>query len=680
MKNKFTIHTCILFLLFVINSICGNTKVHELNLMPMPRSIILEDGKFYLNDDLVININKDDSRLFKSSVRALNVLTERSGLFLENQFPVINKETSAGGVFIEISNKSGLDFGIDESYTLDVTSQAIVIKADNSYGAMHGLSTLLQLLNSDEQGYYFPCVKIADTPRFPWRGLLIDVSRHFLPVEVIKRNLDAMAAVKLNVLHWHLTDDQGFRIESKVFPKLHELGSDGIYYTQSEIRDIVQYASERGIRVVPEFDLPGHATSWFVGYPELASAPGPYTIERLWGIFNPTFNPANEEVYRFLSLFFKEMSELFPDRYWHIGGDENKGKQWAANPEIQKFMQDNDLTDNHALQNYFNERLGEILSKLNKTMIGWYTDEMPDLSKDYIVQAWKGRSTLYKTAERGYRSLLSHGFYIDLVQTTEFHYLNDPIPSDSILTDEVKERIIGGEATMWAEFVGPETVDSRIWPRSAAIAERLWSPGEINDVLNMYDRLDNVSIQLETFGLTHIKNSDVMLRRIVGGYNIDPLKTFVEVIQPLYTYSRDRPHVFRSYYPLTRVVDAAKPDPREARIFDKIVEDFVSSDSFDSRKYEDIKNSLLTWKGNHTKLVPLIRTKPILKEIELLSEDLSKVAQVGLEALELYVNQKKADEIWLTKCLGILDSAARPRGETELAVISPIRKILTEVQ
>src|SRR5204863_3755159 len=180
-------------------------------------------------------------------------------------------------------------------------------------GALHGLETLLQLIDADRDGYYLPGVSIQDQPRFPWRGLLIDVGRHYEPMEVLKRNLDAMAAVKLNVLHWHLTEDQGFRIESKKFPELTGLGSDGLYYTQDQAREIIAYARERGIRVVPEFDMPGHVQSWLVGYPELGSAPGPFEVARKWGVMDATFDPSNEKVYKFLDVFIGEMAKLFPD-------------------------------------------------------------------------------------------------------------------------------------------------------------------------------------------------------------------------------------------------------------------------------------------------------------------------------------------------------------------------------
>ena len=198
----------------------------------------------------------------------------------------------------------------EESYTLKISTSRIALDAPTPVGVLRGLETQLQLVAEDENGFYLPCVRIQDGPRFPWRGLLIDACRHWMPVEVIKRNLDGMAAVKMNVLHWHLSEDQGFRVECTNFPRLHEMGSDGNYYTQEQVKDIIAYARDRGIRVVPEFDMPGHTTSWFVGYPELVSGPGPFAIERHWGVFDPCMDPTREEVYSFLDTFIGEMAGL----------------------------------------------------------------------------------------------------------------------------------------------------------------------------------------------------------------------------------------------------------------------------------------------------------------------------------------------------------------------------------
>lgn len=676
-KTRKIIDLVILLIFILFINVISEVDKLNLSLMPWPNNIKINSGRFVLNNNFTISVDDSNEILYQAAYRTLKVISDKTGLFFKEQFPKINSNSM---VNVNIKNIVEINLGIDESYFMEINDSSIQINASNQVGAMHAFSTLVQIIDSDSDVYYFPNVLINDKPRFQWRGLLIDVSRHFEPMEVIKRNLDALAAVKMNVFHWHLTDDQGFRIECKSFPKLHKLGSDGNYYTHEQVKEIVKYAAERGIRVVPEFDLPGHATSWLVGYPELASKIGTYNIQRNWGIFDPTFDPTNDKVYKFFEIFFSEMSTLFPDKYWHIGGDENNGKQWDANPKIQEFMKKNNFKSNHELQNYFNIKIEKILSQLNKIMVGWYTDEMPDLSKNYIVQAWKGRTSLYETAKNGYRSLLSHGFYIDLVQTTEYHYVNDPIPPDTILPYEVNEKILGGEATMWAEFVSPETIDSRIWPRTAAIAERLWSPSEVIDLKNMFERLDKVSLHLETYGLTHIKNYEMMLRRITGDYNVEIIKNFVNAIQPLYTYSRDHPHVFKSYYPLTRIVDISQPDPLLTRKFNYIIDEFLEHKIFDNQKYNLIINQLNCWKDNHFILLKLIQKRPVLKEIETLSEDLSKIAELGIQSMNFIKENKKPSRFWIQKSNEIINKAKIPKGEVEIAVIGSIEKLLKKVQ
>ena len=280
--------------------------------------------------------------------------------------------------------------GEDESYELTVADSGAKLTAPTALGAIRGLQTFLQLVQITPTGFAAPAVTIKDQPRFPWRGLLIDVSRHFIPIDVLKRNIDGMAAVKMNVLHWHLSDDQGFRVESKKFPKLTGMGSDGMFYTQSEIRELIAYAHDRGVRVMPEFDIPGHSRSWVIGYPELASGPGPYTLEN----GDPILDPTRDSTYKFLEKFIAEMSKLFPDAYFHIGGDEVDGKQWDANPKIQEFIHAHNMKNNQDLQAYFNQRLEKIVAKHHKTMVGWDEILHPDLPKTIVVQSWRGQQSL----------------------------------------------------------------------------------------------------------------------------------------------------------------------------------------------------------------------------------------------------------------------------------------------
>src|SRR5690606_29320449 len=208
--------------------------------------------------------------------------------------------------------------GTDESYQLRINAEQIHLHAETTLGALHALETLLQLPVPWGDAHAYPLVSITDSPRFPWRGALIDVSRHFLSIATLKRQIDAMAAAKLNVFHWHLTDDQGWRMESKTFPLLQQKASGGKYYTQQEIRELVDYAWQRGIYVLPEIDMPGHVSALALAYPELMSAPGPYQAEERWGVHKPTLNPANKEVYIFVEKLFTEVAALFPFAYIHI--------------------------------------------------------------------------------------------------------------------------------------------------------------------------------------------------------------------------------------------------------------------------------------------------------------------------------------------------------------------------
>lgn len=665
----------LLSILISMNPISASPET-TLNLMPVPQEIHLLEGRFRLDETFTLKVTGSaDQRLYKAATRTLRRLAGRTGLFLPQDFITPATDPKQPHCIILVSRPGEVVLFEDESYALAVSDTLISLSAPTDIGALRGLETLLQLLSVDEKGYYFPNCIINDRPRFPWRGLLIDASRHFMPVEVIKRNLDGMAAVKMNVLHWHLADDQGFRVECHTLPKLHELGSDGFYYTQCQIEEIIAYAAERGIRVVPEFDVPAHATSWLVAYPELASAPGPYTIERGWGIKDPTMNPANEFTYEFLDKFFAEMAALFPDDFIHIGGDENNGRHWDANPDIQQFMKDNNIPDNHMLQAYFNKRILKILTKYNKKMIGWDEIFQPGLPTDIVIHSWRGRQSLYESAQKGYMGILSNGYYIDLIQPAEYHYRNDPIPSDSPLSPDEQKRILGGEATSWSELVTPETVDSRIWPRTAAIAERLWSPRSVNDVRDMYRRLEVTSFRLEELGLLHMKNYEMMLRRLTNNHDITPLKTLVDVVEPVKIYTRHHQgKSYTSYSPYTRVVDAARPESMTARRFAELVDAYI-----DDPKNPDAAELLLqlsVWQVNHHQLLPIIKGSPIIQEIETMSADLEALAAIGLQAAEALARNKPLKKRYLKNAEQLFEKAKQPRGQVELMVVAPIQKLV----
>ncbi|MFM2190809.1 MAG: hypothetical protein RL491_1195, partial [Bacteroidota bacterium] len=527
----------LLFLFISPFYISGQTPLAQL--MPMPQQMMWGSQRFNIDQSFYVVLSDlPDTRAHKAVLRFLRRLNDRTHLM--TRIDPVRKSGDVNGVSLDISYQrvGNLLPGEDESYELNVTGDRVTLSATTDIGVLYGLETFLQLVSSDNQGYYIPGVSIKDRPRFPWRGLLIDVCRHWSPIEVIKRNIDGMCMVKMNVLHLHLTEDQGFRIESKKLPRLHQMGSNGDFFTQEQMREIIRYASDRGIRVVPEFDMPGHASSWMPGHPELASGPGPHQIERKFGVFDPTIDPTKKSTYKLLDRFLGEMAYLFPDPYMHIGGDENNGKQWDKNPRIQEFMRKHDIKDNHALQNHFNKKVMAILKKHGKKTIGWDEILQPGLPPDAVIQSWRGKEGLKEAATKGYQVILSNGYYIDLSQPTWQHYANDPLPASLGLSPDQQKLILGGEATMWAELVTPETIDSRIWPRTAAIAERLWSDGSINDVLDMYQRLETISIRLEEVGLIHIRNRDMMLRRLAPGRDIAPLAKLVEVVEPLKEYKR----------------------------------------------------------------------------------------------------------------------------------------------
>lgn len=671
----------IIFGFSLSTSLAGDQpETSSLNLMPYPAKVELAPGQFRLNEKFSAGGEvKPGHRVFKAASRFMSRLSGRTGLFFEQDYLADQTATDRTGLVYHFDQPGRLIPGEDESYQLKISSEKIKLTARTDLGLLRGFETLLQLLSADKDGYFFPCLQIEDSPRFSWRGLLIDCSRHFMPVEVIKRNLLAMSAVKLNVLHWHLSDDQGFRVESLVFPRLQQLGSDGQYFRQSEIKDIIQLASDLGIRVVPEFDLPGHSTSWLVGYPEYGSAPGPYQIERKFGVSSPVFNPTIEKTYKFLDNFLKEMTALFPDPYFHIGGDEVDPKQWKENPDIQGFMKKNNIPDEAGLQAYFNRRLLKILTKYHKRMVGWDEIYQPGLPKDIVIQSWRGQQALVEAAKNGYQGLLSNGYYIDLVESAERHYLNDPIPVDSPLTPEEKRMILGGEATMWAEVATPETIDSRIWPRTAAIAERFWSPQEIRDVDDMYKRLTIISLGLEENGVQHLKNQPMMLRRLARSYEIGCLEVLAKISEPVKGYARhSQGKAYSSLSPLTRFVDTCYPESFEARNFKELAGRFVASR--DSRQAEELKSWLQLWVENHQKIIDLAETSPALKEIIPLSESLKDVSLTGLEAVNLIIAGQAADSAWLQTKFELLEEARKPVAECLLVILPGVKLILDSLK
>ncbi len=685
----------ILILLFSGFLANAQIKTTSLDLMPWPQKIEMKSGTFTLDKNFKVNIKgQPDTRIFEAATHFLRRLDGRTGLFLEQGFVTKENEFPTASLQINCAKAGKTGLYEDESYQLEIQSTGITINATSDLGAIHALETVLQLLQNNESSFYFPMVSITDFPRFTWRGLMIDAARHFQPVDVIKRNLDAMAAVKMNVFHWHLVDDQGWRIEMKKHPRFTELASDGDYYTQEEIKDIVKYADQRGIMVIPEIDVPGHATAILTAYPEIGSkvvnsnanslenktqtsTVASYSLERNSGIFTPTLDPSNPRTYELLSEIFDEVCPLFSGRYFHIGGDENEGKDWDANPKIQAFMKKNKLANNHELQTYFTMQLIPMLKKHQKELMGWEEIMTKNMSKEAVIHSWRGPNegllsgqSLVIAAKNGYKTVLSNGYYIDLMQSVADHYLNDPIAKSTVLTSEERARILGGEAVMWSELVTPLTIDSRIWPRTAAIAERLWSDAAITDLSSLRKRLKTVSFRLEELGITHLKNKDVILRNISNNQKTEVLEDFSKICEPLKIYTRNSGGTeYKVYSPLTLFADACTPDAEDAVAFEAAVNQYLENKSPENQNR--VTDFLKKWIEINSKLIALSSNAPLIQPILPLSKNISEASQ----QLLLKIEKKQAVNTAVLSDL-IEQCNSKKYADVELAVYSSLKKLL----
>jgi hexosaminidase len=644
-------------------------------LMPMPAKVRMGAGKFLINPDFKVALRgHEDIRVKRAAERFQASLTRITGIPLPG-----SKERVIEANFVINWTSDGAKvqwLGEDESYRLEVTATRVHLDAPNPLGVLRGLQTFLQLVQVGPEGFSAPALVIEDSPRFPWRGLLIDVSRHFMPVDVIKRELDGMEAVKFNVLHWHLSDDQGFRVESRKFSRLQQMSSDGLFYTQDQIKEVVEYARDRGIRVVPEFDMPGHATSWFVAYPALASGPGPYEISRTFGIHDPAMDPTRDSTYKFLDDFIGEMARMFPDQYFHIGGDEVTGKQWAGNPKIQAFMRARSLKASRDLQAYFNQRLQHIVQKHGKIMEGWDEILHADLPKEVVVESWRGQKALADAVHQGYRGMLSFGYYLDLMQPASMHYMIDPLGGAAAnLTPDEKQRVLGGEACMWSEFITPVNIDERIWPRAAAVAERLWSAEELRDVDDMYRRLAKVSERLEWIGLQHVQSYRLMLERLRGGTDIQSLRILADVLEPVKVYARPKGKHYETTTPLNRLVDAVRPESDAARIFAGMVQRFLDKTAT-SEDVRAMREQLSIWRDNDRQLAPVLQSSALLQEAVPLSQNLSAVAAAGFAALDALDRGAPVPAAWRQQQLDLLKQAQAPQAELLNMVAPSVQKLV----
>jgi len=635
------------------------------NLMPWPAHVEWHEGGLAIDASFRVSVvGHDDARLRAGIGRALDRLGKRAGVSFGPRY------VDAGGALVIDCAGAGSTLpklGDDESYMLEVRRDGAELRAPNVVGALRGLETFLQLVERRADGVFAaPGVVIVDAPRFPWRGLMIDVARHFQPLEVIHRNLDAMAAVKLNVLHLHLTDDQGFRIESKLHPELHAVSAESGFFTQEQMRAIIAAAAERGIRVVPEFDVPGHATAWLASHPEIASAPGPYAVAKNWGVLDPVLDPTLPETRALLASFFGEMAALFPDEFFHIGGDENNGKHWNASARIAAFKREHGFATNEALHAWFNQQLAAILTQHGKRLVGWDEVLHPDLPRNAVVHSWRGPESLAQAAQQGFAGILSAGYYLDLHYPAADAYAADPLPADSKLTPEQAARVLGGEAPMWSEWADARIYDFRIWPRAAAVAERLWSPREVRDVDDMYRRLAVVDVQLVETGVQHHA-----WPRFEGFSSEEAatLRVLASAVEPVKRYRRPQIQKGGADFSLNDLADWAHSESRPAREFAAKLDDWLARPA-DARVEgaEELNARLESWHDAAQRAVAMPARDAIAQgrvDTARWLVELTDTARVAVMAL---VHQKHLTPEETARARELLERAAKP---TKAAVEFP---------
>lgn len=488
------------------------TRVFSQNhiIIPQPVSLQAKEGTFTISKKTMIVVRDEEDR---KAARFLNdYLQQFYGFALNNTDRQENKD------YIRLSTRDANPTSKD-AYTLNVTSEGVTIEGDTYPGTFYGVQSLIQLLpvpQSPSQHFSghlaIPMVSIQDAPRFTYRGMHLDVGRHLFPVSFIKKYIDYIALHKMNFFHWHLTEDQGWRIEIKKYPRLTEAGAfrngtiigrypgtgnDNIpyggFYTQDDVQEIVQYASDRHITVVPEIEMPGHSSAALKAYPWLG-CPGtaPYKVEETWGIFDDVYCAGKDSTFQFLQDVLDEVMALFPSKYIHVGGDESPKANWKKCPLCQKRIKDEGLKDEHELQSYFIQRMEKYINSKGRTLIGW--DEILEggLAPNAIVMSWRGETGGIEAAKQKHNVIMTPGshIYFDHSQsqnedsltiggftTLEKVYGYEPIPKE--LNSEQATYVMGAQANVWTEYMRyPGKVEYQIFPRMSALSEVLWSPKE----------------------------------------------------------------------------------------------------------------------------------------------------------------------------------------------------------
>lgn len=527
MTKSAIIFTLFLIVLFQLNA--QNT----IHIIPEPEKILISKGSFALTEKTSIGYIGDNQA--KSVTKQLITRLNRSSGF---KYEIATKTNSKSSIVFIVDKKKRVN---DEAYDLIIKPNQIKISASSAHGLFNGLQTLRQLFpaaiespNTAKTTWTIPCVQIEDAPRYAYRGLLLDVSRHFFDKEFVKKYIDMMAMYKYNTFHWHLTDDQGWRIEIKKYPLLTTKSAfrkecdgqtTGGFYTQDDIKEVVAYAAERFITVVPEVDMPGHAVAVLASYPELSCSGGPFKVETTWGIFHDVFCAGNDKTYEFLENVLDEVAPLFPGKYFHIGGDECKKTRWERCIKCQNKIKTEGLADEHELQSYFIKRMEKYLQAKGKQIIGW--DEILEggVSKTATIMSWRGTKGGIQAAKQGNDVIMtpSTHCYLNYYQGVESEeplalknnqflplqkvYTFDPTPEG--FTAEQARFILGGQGNVWAEYIStPAEAEYMVYPRALALSECLWSQPKNKNYSSFEQKIHAHYDRMVRYGINFSKSAD----------------------------------------------------------------------------------------------------------------------------------------------------------------------------
>ncbi len=533
-KNYITIIS-LLFIILLMSSSKQNNEIFP-GLVPAPYHIEFLDSNLDINEALGLDYNSEDKNLTNIITLAKSELSSIGYKATESNN--INGQTKLSiGVNQNISESP-------ESYKLKIDAKGIEITGSDYAGTFYGMQTLIQILETIKinNTNTVSSIMISDSPRFKWRGMLLDVGRHMFPADFIKRYIDIIASHKMNVFHWHLTEDQGWRMPIEKYPKLESIAAwrketlighytdkprkfdgkpYGGFYTKEEIVDIIEYAKQRSVTIVPEIELPGHATAALSAYPELSCTGGPHEAETIWGIHKEVYCAGNEETFYFLENVLKEVSEIFPGPFIHIGGDECPKTRWEKCQKCQKRIAEEGLKDEHELQSYFIKRIEKVLEKFDKRLVGW--DEILEggLAPNAIVHSWRGMDGGIEAANAGHEVIMSPtthayfdyyqsedkdneplaiGGYLPLSKVYEFEPVPDKIDSDK------RHLILGGQANLWTEYIPTtEKAEYMLLPRICALAETVWSPRNKRNYTGFIDRLGDHLKRLDRKNLNYRK-------------------------------------------------------------------------------------------------------------------------------------------------------------------------------